>query len=152
MDYPADLLSFLDQGGHLQYDPRNCEAGLVKLVSSNDLCAESVGFSGAAVSDLEPDPNEGRDGEYEGLAVNLVEECEDHEGIYLLCWFPQIGLYGSYNEEEAVGLVFPNENWSTIVADPIRFLEASWLDDEELEQRGRFVIPILPWRYFPWVE
>lgn len=150
MRFPIDLMQFLEQGKQLEYAIEACDAGRVELVSAAGLTLSTVYFSGVEVSDLEADPNEGLAGHYVGECINLIYDCDNFDPSFLLCWYPSLNLYGSYNEDNETGIVFPNTDWARIVSDPVRYLNASWLDDTMLAEMGHFAVPILPWHYFPY--
>lgn len=152
MSIPEDLLEFLSQGRQLEYPEHLCDAGRVVLVSAAALAEEYVCFSGYVAGDEEPDPNDGGSGTYEAPCVNLVYDCDDYSPDFLLCWYPSLDAYGSYDPSHETGILFPNVTWGDIVADPVRYLNASWQDAKEWEAMGRFAVPILPWRYFPYVD
>lgn len=142
MNLPHDLIEFLQNNTLLQYDPSECEAGKIKLLSLNKLKIELFPTDADnGPIDNTSDPHCGEMGTYMVPAVSLVAKCEDYEPMGLLLWFPEEECYGTWDSSHTLLEVFSSEvTWSDIVANPLSYINSFW--DEE---RVGGLAPLIPW-------
>jgi hypothetical protein len=121
---PADLIAFLAANRQLEYNADTCKAGAVTLLP---LAALSLGEL-----KLEDPPRSHRDLAADPFievpvpAVNLIASAVDYSGEYFLCWLPTLRLFANADVEHREITIFPDVSWTTIAANPSRYLDAQW--------------------------
>jgi len=58
--------------------------------------------------------------------VNLIASAVDYSGDYFLCWLPTLRLFANADVEHREITIFPDVSWTTIAANPSRYLDAQW--------------------------
>jgi len=132
---PDDAVEFLRAGRQLTYDHRRIEAGEVKLKRLDELSQGEVWIG----TNMEGDPNAGRDGYYAVPAVSLTRECKAYSPEFILLWLPQDQLFGAWDCDHWVLTVFREASWSDIVANPAPYINAQWDCEDTLG------IKFVPW-------
>jgi hypothetical protein len=123
---PDDLKAFLSAGKQLQYDPRGCEPGLIKLLPLDKLVLGEVRVAALAAAAEQGDPHAWQRGYYVIPAVNLVAEADGYDPEFILLWLPEDDAYGTWDNEHYELLVFPGVTWSEIAANPLPYIGAQW--------------------------
>jgi hypothetical protein len=124
---PDDLAAFLKEGRQLEYDPETCEAGLVELLSLDQLKLELFAESTQSSSIEAADPHFGEGGCYLVPGVNLVAACDGYEPAGILLWLPTEGRYAVWDSSHLGIRVFPvATTWQDIVKDPAEHINAQW--------------------------
>ncbi len=139
---PSDLVDFLQSGDELRYDPTGTSIGQVTLKSLESL-GTSIIATDPDCQDIIDDPYDLLDGRYQIEVVNLIAASESYDTNGLLCWITGIQKFGTVDPEHGTIVAFPGASWSSIVADPVRYLDQQWVRDEEISEL------ILPWIHFP---
>ncbi|PCJ58333.1 MAG: hypothetical protein COA79_13835 [Planctomycetota bacterium] len=125
LDLPKDLKISLENNFQFIYDIESSEIGKIELLSLNEIkltnahCAPHEDIS-------DYDEYSGLEGTYLIPAYNLVKSSEDylHEG--LIAYFPTFKLYGSFNDDHEEVRLFRNTSWTTIINNPIKYLDEQW--------------------------
>lgn len=139
---PADLVEYLQQGAQPDYDPAQCEAGVVKLLPLEKLKVEYFPMS----PDTPDDPHAGEYGSYLVIGVSLLAECEGYRPDGLLLWLPLDGRYGTWDGEHETLQVFDVDvNWSEISKDLPRYINSQWGLDGSAPISG-----LVPWGRHPY--
>jgi hypothetical protein len=139
---PQDLVDFLQSGEGLRYDPTGTEIGYVALKSFASLGTSTIAMYPGCQNIID-DPYYLLDGRYQIEVVNLIAESESYDADGLLCWITRIQEFGSVDPDHGTIVAFPGVTWSTIVADPVRFLDQQWDRNEEISDL------VQPWMHFP---
>jgi hypothetical protein len=127
LNLPEDLRSFLAAGTALEYDAGCSRAGAVTLFPLDRLMVRTLKTRLSESSEVaEEDPHAGEKGYYLVPAVSLVASCQRYRPAGLLLWLPEMGLYGSWDDDHRTLWVFPDLTWAEIVAGPVPFLNACW--------------------------
>lgn len=123
LNLPVDLVSFLQSGKMLEYDPADCEAGLVTLLPVDRLRVEFFPM----VSENPDDPHAGESGCYLVTGVSLIATCDGYDPEGLLLWLPLDERYGLWDGEHGTLFVFdPEIRWTAISSDFSRYINAEW--------------------------
>ncbi len=124
---PAELVAFLQAGKELQYDPDDCDTGLVTLLPFEALKLQYFPCDyGHGLVDSEEDPHLDDSGCYTVTGVNLIATCEEYDPEGLLLWLPLEQRFAAWDSDHRHMEVFAKSvTWASIVADPGPHLEAS---------------------------
>lgn len=122
---PKEAAAFLRAGSQFDYNPAECEAGIVGLKKLNQLKLGEIWIG----TDLEGDPNLHEDGFYSVPAVSLTGKCASYDPEFILLWLPNEKLFGTWDCDHWSLLVFPKASWSDIVASPAPHLNSQWDPD-----------------------
>lgn len=142
MNLPDDLIEFLNSRQRLKYDPEECEVGKITLLPVPKLKLKLFPTdTDNGIPDRQDDPHKGELGCYLVPGVSLVAKCEDYDPLGLLLWLPEEGCYGTWDSSHALVQAFPPAvTWTDIAADPVRYLNALWEDEE-----AGGPAPLIPW-------
>jgi hypothetical protein len=121
-ELPSDAVDFLQKGNQFTYDPEECEPGEVKLNNLNQLVLGEIWID----PHLESDPHSGEKGYYSVPAVSLTGECEDYDPEFILLWLPEEKLFGSWDSDHWILIVFIDTTWKEICEQPALYLNAQW--------------------------
>lgn len=123
---PEDLIKFLKEGNQLEYDPDECEAGLITLVPYDDLTLGEVYINSFESPFSEIDPHAGEKGYYAVPAVNLVVDCDGYDPEGILIWLPDQHAFGSWDNDHWDVYIFPDMTWTDITKDPVKYINVQW--------------------------
>ena len=110
-----------DYDGKLkEYDINKAEPGKVKLIPQNNLQIEDIYIEGD------------REGEtyYSIPAINLIEDCEEYDPEFILCYLPNEKKYATWDCDHWVLYDFENTSWNNIKENPLMILNAQWHDTD----------------------
>jgi len=140
---PQDLIDFLQANKTLDYDSAECEAGLITLLPVNQLSLGEVYVDSRGSPLIKTDPHAGEEGYYSIPAVNLVAACEGYDPEGILIWLPEQELFGTWDCDHWDVRVFPGANWTDIMDDPVKYINAQWKPDEVENEY------FIPWPKYP---
>jgi hypothetical protein len=128
LELPADLVEFLSAGRQLEYDPADCDAGAVTLVSLGELTLQRFPVETSGSEHFEEDPHYPDVKSYLVLGVNLIASCTgDYEAAGLLLWLPIEKRFGIWDSSHCnISLFGPDVTWTQIVAAPADHINAGW--------------------------
>ena len=124
---PKDLRDFYESGRRLEYDPKKCAVGKVELydLQSIKLVDFEVNSQHWAPWAAE-DPHADEVGYYIVPALDLISKCEHYSPGGVLIYIPQLGVYGSFDDDHRTITYFPKIKFWSIVGDPVKYLSAQW--------------------------
>jgi hypothetical protein len=123
---PAEFIAFLRAGRQLDFDHRQTEVGPVRLKPLTHLRFEEFAVTTEDTPMERKDPHRGEAGHYALRVVDLIGESDSYGPEGLLAWFCDYGAFGSWDGDHLTAFAFPKVSWSKIVADPAKYLDASW--------------------------
>ena len=85
-------------------------------------------------------------GYYTVPAISLTAKCEAYSPEYILLWLPNEKMFGTWDEDHWVLLVFRGASWDDIVKDPLPYLNAQWDDAKCL---GSYIEPWKSYEFKP---
>lgn len=129
VNIPDDLRAFLTDSSNrrLEFAPGR-EVEQVELFPPDQLLEDSFTFLGQADS-FEDEPMY-----YVIRGIGLAKSCRDCRPAGIMVWFPSLGLYGSWDDDHHVIMVFPGVRWTDIMRRPGVYFNASWFP-ESVEHR-----------------
>lgn len=139
---PQDLVGFLNSGQQLSCDYARCEAGLVGLKRLDQLSLGEVWIEPGGADD----PHMDEEGYYAVPAVSLTGECRTYEPEYILLWLPDMGAYGTWDNDHWVLQVFPGVTWTDIAADPLKYINAQWAYPDAVAAEVVKPYPMFPFK------
>ena len=119
---PKKLVEYLKAGGQLSYDAGGCECCKVTLKPYDELEIAAIWL------DASVDSN---DAYLEIPAVSLLKDCEGYDPDFILMWLPNEKVFGSWDCDHWKIRVFPGVEWTHMLLNPKKFLNAQWFDYEE---------------------
>jgi|GEM_PF-829020 len=123
LNLPEDLISFLQNGRQLEYDPAACDVGKATLVPLDGLKVELFPMHEAGPED----PHLSDSGSYLVEGVSLIASCDNYGPEGLLLWLPLDERFGLWDGDHGNLFVFNADvNWSHIAADFPHYIEAHW--------------------------
>ncbi|MCA9070328.1 MAG: hypothetical protein KDA84_15455 [Planctomycetaceae bacterium] len=126
MNLPMDLVEFLSVGTQLEYDPDDCDAGVVTLLPLAELKLERFPVETSGQPFFKDDPNHPNVNSYLVLGVNLIASCDDYDPRGLLLWLPIEHRYAAWDDSHCTILVFGEQvTWDDIINNPVPYLEGS---------------------------
>ena len=129
-ELPNDLVAYLSSRKPLSYDVAKSEPGPVSLKRVDDLSVRYVYVDTNDSPLKDEDPHYREKGYYAVSAIDLIDQCNDsYDPSGILMWLPEYQMYGTWDSDHWHLIVFPDINWSDIVRDPLRFLNAQWSAD-----------------------
>jgi hypothetical protein len=137
LQLPHDLIAFLNAGGELAYDPEECDAGRVELVSLPALRLQHFPYDPEGTPLVTSDPLAAAVGCYLVPGVSLIATSEDYNPVGLLLWLPDERRYGTWDDSHNEIRIFGERvSWARIAANPARCLNLAIVmeDDEEFPQ------------------
>jgi hypothetical protein len=114
--FPRDYDGILNE-----YDVKEAEPGVIKLIDPSDLKVEEVYIEGPVSGESY----------YSVPAINLIRECEYYEPAFILCYLPNEQKYATWDCDHWVLHSFENASWDDIKNDPIKYLNSQWVSDSE---------------------
>ena len=147
LNLPEDLVAFLNSGRKLEYDASRCECGRIGLLPLSSLEPGRVWVTPEFTALEESDPHKGEEGYYEVPAVNLVGECPAYDPEFILLWLPEDRLFGGWDSDHGILIVFPDATWTDVVRDPLQYIQSQW--DEDYCHVGRLFVPWPKYEFKP---
>jgi hypothetical protein len=128
---PDALIAFLMAGRQLEYESSTAEPGRITLKPLENLYLGSLDVDSRESPLADSDPRVGQEGYYAVPAVDLIASADGEypaEGI--LIWLPDSQVFGTWDCDHADLRVFPGVTWSTIVRNPVPYINAQWRPDQ----------------------
>lgn len=121
VNIPDDLRAFLTDAANrwLEFAPGG-EVEQVELFPPDQLSEDWFTFLGPA------DSSEDEPMDYVIRGIGLAKSCRAYQPAGIMVWFPSLGLYGSWDDDHHVIVVFPGVRWTDIVRRPEVYFNAAW--------------------------
>jgi hypothetical protein len=122
-ELPDDLVKFLWLDRDVKYDASKCEIGVFTFRTLDEV--EEIELIVSA---------EESDAVCVMRGLDLLRSCEEYDPRGMLVYIPSLRKYGSYDREKKSLITYRDMSWSDFLANPTRYINASWFEDDEIAE------------------